>query len=305
MKKLFLTLTITLIFSNFLFSQAPFTTLVKEPRFVKKATNIDGSKKFEEVTTITSQAAVIEDIDQQGLNDGDEVKTKKNDVDFFKNNTLSFSILDEGENRLSVSSQVLHYKLYVANPNERNKWRLNRYNIPLLLISKLSSSYDSINASSSIDVLDYEAAPITLRIMPSFKKSFKTYNDVIYYGLYADLRGLNLFNSETNDYDIEMVGTAGIGLTYQGDGQAGTYNKNGEYAPGKYSISIILQGATGKKEVIGRLFDTEKDVIGSFQSYFLFKVTEGSKLNLKVGYQYFFERTIAGTRSNFSIAIGV
>lgn len=305
MKKLILTLLFTILICAFGFSQAPFTTLVKEPRFVKKATNIDGSEKFVSVEKLSDTTKVETNINKTDLKEGDEVETKKNDIDFFKNNTLALSILDKGENRLSVSSQVLHYKLYVANPNEKNKWRLNRFNIPLLLISKLSSTYDSINASSSIDVLDYEAAPITLRIMPSFKKSFKTYNDVIYYGFYADLRGLNLFNSETNDYDIEMVGTAGIGLTYQGDGQAGTYNKNGEYAPGKYSISVILQAATGKKDVIGRLFDTDNDVVASFQSYFLFKVAEDSKLNLKVGYQYFFDRTIAGTRSNFSIAIGI
>lgn len=305
MKNLILTFATTIIFFNFLNAQTPFTTLVKEPRFVKKTTNIDGIKKYESIETITDTDNVIENIDQSDIDDGEEIKTKKNDIDFFKNNTLSFSILDEGENRLSVSSQVLHYKLYVANPNEQNKWRINRYNIPLMLISKLSSSYDSINASSSIDVLDYEAAPITLRIMPSFKKSFVKYNDVIYYGFYADLRGLNLFNSETNDYDIEMIGSAGIGLTYQGDGQAGTYNINGEYEPGRYSISIILQGATGKKEVISRLFDTDKDFVGSLQSYFLFKVKENSKLNLKIGYQYFFDRTIAGTRSNFSVAIGI
>jgi hypothetical protein len=305
MKKSIFTLSLTLLFCNLLLAQAPFTTLVKEPRFVKKTTNIDGKEKFERIDAITNKANVIDNIDQANIADGEEVKTKKNDIDFFKNNTLSFSILDKGENRLSVSSQVLHYKLYVANPNEQNKWRINRYNIPLMLISKLSTTYDSINASSSIDVLDYEAAPITLRIMPSFKKSFITYNDVIYYGVYADLRGLNLFNADTNDYDIEVVGTGGIGLTYQGDGQAGTYNKNGEYSPGRYSVSVILQGATGKKEVIGRLFDTDKDFVGSFQSYFLFKVAENSKLNLKVGYQYFFDRTIAGTRSNFSIAIGI
>ncbi len=306
MKKILFNLLIILLFNNFLFAQAPFTTLVKEPRFVKKTTNIDGSQKFEAITTtITNTGAIVDDIEQRDITDGKEVRTKKNDIDFFQNNTLALSILDKGENRFSVSSQVLHYKLYIANPNEQNEWRLNRFNIPLMLISKLSSSYDSINASSSIDVLDYEAAPITLRIMPSFKKSFAKYNDVIYYGFYADLRGLNLFNSETNDYDIEIVGTTGIGLTYQGDGQAGTYNKNGEYSPGRYSVSAILQVATGKKDVIGRLFDTNKDFVGSFQSYFLFKVAENSKLNLKIGYQYFFDRTIAGTRSNFSIAIGI
>lgn len=288
------------MFISFCKAQAPFTTLVKEPRFLEKTQGIDGKDKFIQAN----------DTEVKGFVDNPNLipkinKSEKKDIDFFKNNSLSLSILDKGENRMSVSSQVLHYKLYVANPNEKNKYRINRFNIPLMLISKLSTSYDSINSSSSIDVLDYEAAPITLRIMPSFKKSFLTYNDVIYYGFYVDLRGLNLYSSETNDYDIKVVGVGGIGLTYQGDGQAGTYNENGEYSPGRYSISVILQAATAKKEVIGKLFDTDKDVIGSLQSYFLFKVAEKSHLNIKVGYQYFFERTIAGTRSNFSIALGI
>ena len=306
MKRLILTLTIVLLNFTFSNAQAPFTTMVKEARFVKKTTNIDGKEVFKKVDKVDASDKVEElDIEKSTLTDDQKVATKKNDIDFFKNNSLSLSILNKGENRMSVSAQVIHYKLYLANPNEKNKYRINRYNIPLMLISKLSTSYDSINATNSIDILDYEAAPITLRIMPSWKKTFETYNDVIYYGFYTDLRGINLFNSETSDYDIEMVGSAGIGITYQGDGSAGTYNKNGEYSPGRYSVSVILQAATAKEEVIGRLFDTDKDFVTSFQSYFLFKVAEKSHLNIKIGYQYFIDRTIAGTKSNFSIALGI
>jgi hypothetical protein len=306
MKKIIFTLIFILLNIAFLKAQAPFTTLVKEARFVEKVTNIDGKEVFKKVKKIDSTFVFnLLDIEKSALTENQKVETKKNDIDFFKNNSLSLTILNEGETRTSVSAQVIHYKLYVANPNEKNKYRINRYNIPLMLISKLSTSYDSINSSSSIDVLDYEAAPITLRIMPSWKKSFKTYSDVIYYGFYTDLRGLNLYNTQTNEYDMEFIGSAGIGITYQGDGSAGTYNKNGEYSPGRYSVSAILQGATGKKEVIGKLFDTDKDFVGSFQSYFIFKVAEKSHLNIKIGYQYFFDRTIAGTKSNFSIALGI
>jgi hypothetical protein len=148
----------------------------------------------------------------------------------------------------------------------------------MLLISKLSTQYDSINSASSWDVLDYEAAPLTVRIMPSFKKPFPGFNDVIYYGFYADVRGLNIQNSVTNSYDMEFIGSGGIGFTYQGDGDAGKYNENGEYKPGRYSLSVILQGATGKKEVLQKLFKTDNDVVTSLQAYFLFKVADDSKL---------------------------
>lgn len=303
--KYYIILTFFSLTSLKVFAQAPFTTLVKEPRFLEKKVNIDNKEKF---VAVTDTILIREKVDNEveGLEDSDQIrKSDKNDIDFFKNNGLTLNLIDKGENRLSVNSQVLHYKLYVANPNEKNKYRINRYNIPLMVITKLSTSYDSINATSSLDVLDYEAAPITLRIMPSFKKSFITYNDVFYYGFYADVRGLNLHNPENNTYDMDFIGSGGIGLTYQGDGQAGTYNSDGEYESGRYSISVILQGAFGKKETITRLFDTDKDYVTAIQSYFLFKVSENSPLNIKIGYQYFFQETIAGTKSNFSVTLGI
>jgi len=295
-----------IIFSSILsYGQAPFTTLVKEPRFLEKKQNLDNVEKLIALTDSTVIKAYLNNSNQSRLK-GKEIKeSKKNNIDFFKNNGLTLNLINKGENRLSVNSQVLHYKLYVANPNEKNKYRINRYNIPLMVITKLSSSYDSINASGSLDVLDYEAAPITIRLMPSFKKSFITYNDVFYYGFYADVRGLNLHNPTDNRYEMEFIDSGGIGLTYQGDGQAGTYNEEGEYAPGRYSISVILQGAIGNKDVLARLFETDKDYVTSIQFYFLFKVSDNSPLNIKIGYQYFFQNTIAGTKSNFSLTIGI
>lgn len=287
------------------YGQAPFTTLVKEPRFLEKKMNLDNTEKLVAITDSTVVKALLNK-DNPALLTGKNIEeSEKNNIDFFKNNGLTLNLIDKGENRLSVNSQVLHYKLYVANPNEKNKYRINRYNIPLMVITKLSSKYDSINASSSLDVLDYEAAPITIRLMPSFKKSFITYNDVFYYGFYVDVRGLNLHNPSENTYDMEFIGSGGFGLTYQGDGQAGTYNTNGEYAPGRYSISVIFQGAIGNKDVLSRLFETDKEYVTAIQSYFLFKVSDNSPLNIKIGYQYFFQNTIAGTKSNFSLTLGI
>lgn len=297
-----LTIFILIVFSLKSFGQAPFTTLVKEPRFLEVRQNLDNKERYIAVTDSNEIKKIVNQ--SKGLDEG-FVVTDKKDIDFFKNNGLTLNLIDKGLNRMSVSSQVLHYKLFVANPNEKNRYRINRYNIPLLVVTKLSSSYDSINATSAIDVLDYEAAPITLRIMPSFKKSFVTYNDVIYYGFYADIRGVNIYNPQNNSYNMDFIGAGGIGITYQGDGAAGTYNTNGEYKPGRYSISVILQGATGNREFISSLFNTDKNYVTSFQSYFIFKVSETSNLNIKVGYQRFFQETISGLKSNFSVTLGI
>jgi hypothetical protein len=267
-------------------AQTPFTTLSMEPIKVKTKNADVNSYTFNDTT------------------DTDEETTKK-PLDFFSNISLTTTLLNTG-NRMSISADVLHYKLYMANPTEEKiKDRKYRFNLPLLLISKLATKYDSISSSSSWDALDYEAAPFTLRIMPSFKLQSASYNDVIYYGFYADVRGLNIQNASASTYSTEFIGSGGIGFTYEGDGEAGTYNKNGEYKSGRYSLSFLLQGATGKKEVLQKLFKTENDYVTSIQTYFLFKVAEESSFNLKIGYQYLFTETLAGTKSNFSIALGI
>lgn len=304
MKQFIFLLVIFAFCNTSLYSQTPFTTLVKEPRFLKKS--LASGKMLGLNKNDKSKVDNYFATNDSTLN-GDSVieRSIKNDFDFFRNNSLSLNLLSTGENRASINSQVLYYKLYVANPNDSNTYRLNRYNIPLMLISKLSTNYDSLSASSAIDVLDYEAAPITVRIMPSFRKAFHTYNDVIYWGFYTDLRGINLSNPQAGSNDIEFVGTAGFGFTYQGDGSAGTYNTNGEYESGRYSISLIFQTATARKEVISRLFATDENYVTSLQGYLVFKVSEKSKLNFKCGFQHFFQKTLGGLKNNFSLSIAM
>lgn len=294
-----------IIFFNYqVFAQTPFTTLCKEPRFLKSSLSKDN---IHYLSAIESEAVIKKYLDESKTDT--TIKTsERNGVDFFKNNGLTLNLLNSGPNRLSGSSQVIYYKLYIANPNEKNYYRINRYNIPLMVISKLSSNYDSINASTSLDVLDYEASPISLRLMPSFKKEFETYSDLIYFGFYADIRGLNLYSPKENNYSMRFIGTGGIGFTFQGDGQAGAYNEQGEYESGRYSVSLILQGATADKELINSLFKTSKgnkDYVGALQGYLIFKAFENSAMNIKIGYQHFFQKTQSGNRSNFSITLGI
>jgi len=271
-----------------MFSQAPFTTLSVEPNQLKA---IDVYYKSFKAVTIDSTDAI-------------PAKESKS-VDFFKNNSLALSIINGSENRLSVNSQVIFYKVKIFTQIDSTLAN-HKYNIPLMLIAKLSTTYDSISAASAIDVLDYEAAPVTLRIMPSFKLSPNTvYKDRFLFGFYADARGINIYNEETKDYTMHLIGGGGLGFTFQGDGEAGIFNEEGEYEDGKWSLSAILQGATGKKEVIQSLFDTDKDFVTSFQSYFSFTVSEKSKFNLKIGYQHFFQKTMGGTSNNFSVAIAL
>ncbi|MEC4005622.1 hypothetical protein OX283_013210 [Flavobacterium sp. SUN052] len=304
-------LLILLVFLPILtFAQTPFTTISMEPINVQIEDGKTKTFKFNEKEFDSIKSSIkstgIETLNLDDVKNKDTyVQSEKKPLDFFNNSSLSNSLINTG-GRVSINAEVLHYKLYIANPSPKyEKDRKYRFNIPLLIISKLSTKYDSISSSSAWDAVDYEAAPVTLRIMPSFRKSFVKFNDVFYFGFYADLRGLNIQNTVTNKYDLEFIGASGLGFTFQGDGDAGKYNEKGEYKQGKYSISFMLQGATGKKEILQKLFKTNNEYVTSLQTYFMFKVSDDSNLNIKIGYQYLFKETLSGSKSNFSIALGL
>jgi len=303
-----------LITTTFSLAQIPFTTLAREPVTVKEIINADNTVGYTllDVENIRERAESDTETSFETLyakeTEDNTVTTNDNkeNADFFKNSSLALSIYNDNETRASISAQVIYYKINLFTPLDP-KSKNFRYNIPLMLISKLSTNYDSISASSAIDVLDYEASPITLRIMPSFKLSKnKTYSQITTFGFYADARSITINN---NNPDIEnvtsIIGSGGIGFTFQGDGQAGEYNQNSELENGNWSFSLMYQGAFGDKTFIQSLFDTKNNFVTSFQSYFLFKVDDKSKFNLKVGYQHFFQKSIAGNKNMFSIAIGI
>lgn len=321
MKKLLL---IFLITNSLVHSQEPFSTPFREPIALKVVENEDGFKEYEMVQAKDTIQKIIEE--KKDFDNDTGIVVIKPKLGFFRNNSLTANIIGD-ESRYSINSEVLFFKLFIASPSKRVFKRKNiyengrltgqqdqnayqarvpkyKYNLPLMLISKLSTKYDSISSSSAIDALDYEASPITLRVMPSFAIDFHNYNDKINLGFYADLRGLNVSNDNIDSTsDLEFVGSGGLGFTYKGDGEAGVYNEEGNYSEGKYSISAILQGVTGKRELIQGLFETNKDYVMAFQGYFIYNSISDSRFDIKVGYQYFFEKTAGGARSNFTIGI--
>ncbi len=304
MRKLIVIVALNLLFTNSgLMSQVPFTTLSKEPRYLK-VQQVGEELKYFSVDTITEKS-LKENIENSYAIPDNILKTDSKNFDFFKNNSISTTILNKDYNRASISSKVLHYKLYIANPQEKNKYRKNRYNLPLLIVARLSTSYDSISSSNAFDAIDYEASPVTVRLMPSFKKSFKYYKDKIFAGVYADLRGLNMYNKEDAKHSLELIGSYGIGLTYQGEGDASDYSAEGEYVPGRFSFSVMFQIAGGDKDIIQRLFETNNNYVTALQAFLYFKVARNSHLNFKLGYQYLFQKTITGIQSNVSLAIGI
>lgn len=289
--------------------QTPFTTLLKEPRIIA-VKKVDGKEIYRAVNDTLTTYQFFNKPDELAANllsadsvNVDSYRTSdKKEILFFKNNNFALNLANEGENRVSLNSEVVHYKLYVINPNEQNTYRYNKYNIPLLLISKISTSSDTISKSSAYDILDYNGSPLTLRIMPSWKFQFKNLNDLIYLGLYSDLRGIQ---TDSNKLNLEYLWSSGFGFTYQGDSEGAKVTENGDYIQGKYSISIMYQYATGNDKIIQSLFNTTEKSVSALQGFFIIKLGNDNPLNLRVGYQYYFSEILNGSKSNLSIALGI
>lgn len=282
------------------YAQTPFTTLVKEPRLLKKQTSTSGRLYY---TAVYDTLTIKNYLDKHHIMNREQYSiSEKNELQFFKNNNLSLNLANEGENRVSLNSEIIHYKLYVANPNDNNTYRYNKYNIPLLVVSKISTSNDTISKSSAYDILDYNGSPLTLRIMPSIKSNFSSINDVIYLGLYSDLRGIQ---TSSDKIKLSYIWSNGIGLTYQGDSEGAKVSESGDYVQGRYSLSLMYQLASGNNKLIKSLFDTDKGHVSAIQGIFIIKLGNDNPLNLRVGYQYFFSPLLNGSKSNFSVALGI
>lgn len=297
MKKVFLLLAV-LLYSCFCTAQTPFTTLVKDPRLLK--VREENGKFFYKAVY---DKKVLDSFFDSTLKDKETyTTTQKTELMFFKNNSLALNLANKGENRMSINSEVIHYKLFIANPNNNNRYRYNKVNIPLLLISKISTSSDTIAKSSAYDILDYNGSPLTVRIMPSWKKDFVNFNDVIYYGFYLDLRGIQTTPDKLN---LDYIWSSGLGFTYQGDSEGAKVSENGDYLQGKYSFSVIYQVATGNDTVIKSLFDTSGKFVSALQGFFIIKLGNDNPLNLRIGYQYYMKEILNGSKSNLSIALGI
>lgn len=76
-----------LISSCCAFGQAPFTTLVKEPRFLERTLDINRTERFYAVIDTNEIKSIVNNTKKSV--DVKKIETKKNDIDFFKSNGLT------------------------------------------------------------------------------------------------------------------------------------------------------------------------------------------------------------------------
>jgi hypothetical protein len=273
---------------NTLFAQVPFTTTVTEK--YSYYIEADPSKEY--------GTAFLRNSELKTQRTANEVEIRLDSVGalFFRNNSLGGDIIS-GSSIVRMSSNVLYYKLYFYGSKTKDK----RYFFPLLIVSRLASKYDSANVTSAIDALDYEGSPISIRLMPSWKKKVGDENQ-IFYGLIADYRGLNIVKSPGN-YKYEQGFYCAGGFTYGGNG-SGQELGSGEVTPGVWTFSALVEFFTSSSSVISEMYDTKENYVLSAQGIFNFFAGKDSGFNIKAGAQYFFSDPLNAQKFSLKLAIG-
>lgn len=302
MKKIFTCLVVLFSIVTISNGQAPFTTTLLEGRVLRIVEGETGRYETEKDTHKIAEFLAKPELER--LNDTVYIKSGDKEVDFFNNSGIALNLFNQGESRASVHTTVLHYRLNIFDPIDKSTAKY-KAKLPVMIITKLSSSYDSISSTSAMDILDYEGSPITLRVMPSFALPLERMKNALFVGAYADARLVNMYNGANNSYASDVIGSFGAGLTYQGLSRAGKLDENAEYHPNKFSLSVMFQLATGDKAYMQKLFNIDNATVMGIQSYLSVKLFDNESLHMKIGYQYFFQETISGTKSNFSIALGI
>ncbi len=174
--------------------------------------------------------------------------------------------------------------------------------MPLILMSKFTLNYDSLNYASLNDATSFAGSPITFRIMPSH--TFKVgLENTFTIGLVGDLRGIILNDSTNSNTDFEFGAYYSFGVKYSGKGDV--RDETGQSFIGKWSLSGLLYGFSGSKTSNNELYGGQTGLRG-LELIFKFKVldTKLTRFNLFANTQYQFDHLTDQSPWIFKFGIG-
>lgn len=295
MKKEILLLATFLLIVQFVQAQVPFTSLFKEKEYKKKYIPKDNSGLYS-INYLKENEVVMKSSIAGSESNYKPLTELKDPALFFNHNYITGDLV--GDNLTAkVSSNILYYRLTIYEPEKKDY----RYTLPLFIVSKISSEYDSANTNTVGDVLDYDGSPITIRFMPSWEKTIGKSNK-LYYGLIFDYRGINIVDDELNNqYEHGFYTSAGF--TYSGKGSV-TQLGTAESKPGVWNFSLMLQAYMSRSEVIKELYDTTEDYALGIQGLFNFIVSEKNPMNLRFGFNYYFTDPMNVEKFGLKLSVG-
>lgn len=203
----------------------------------------------------------------------------------------------------NISINLVQYRLglysYQSGKNKqfKNAPKLNygigdtiRVYLPLLLISKFNTSYDTSNLASVCDMTSFVGSPLTFRFMPSY--SFRIgLENTLTIGHTSDLRTIVYNDSASAGLKTDFGYYGTFGIKYAGKGEVRDDNTGTTYA-GNWSFSTLLYAFFTNKNIQNQLFEDQDKMISGVEAIFKFTVAETkiTKFNLFASFQYQFNK---------------
>jgi hypothetical protein len=280
------------IFSSTVHAQEPFDVpCIDYPKF----TTIDFTNNFIEVESNTNNSI-------------------SNNIKPFSQQNLGLSATG-GTLIPNINVSIIQYRLglfsYLAKNDTRyrnsNDFKFRegdtiRFYLPLLLISKFNTNYDTANLATITDMTSFIGSPLTLRLMPSYTIRVGLENTFTI-GHTSDLRTILYQDSISQSLKAGFGYYGTIGLKYAGRGEV--RDETGTSYEGNWSISALLYTFITNQEVQDQLFDKQMNSASGIETIFKFKVAETkvTRFNIYASAQYQFNKP--GNDNPFIFKIGI
>jgi hypothetical protein len=289
---LIITILFACIFTMTMHAQEPFDVpCIDYPKF----TTIDFTNNFIEVESNTNNSI-------------------SNNIRSFSQQSLGLSATG-GTLIPSINVNIIQYRLglfsYLAKSDKiyKNsndiKFREGdtiRFYLPLLLISKFNTNYDTANLATITDMTSFIGSPLTMRFMPSYTCRVGLENTFTI-GHSSDFRTILYQDSLSQKLKTGFGYYGTIGLKYAGRGEV--RDETGTSYEGNWSISALLYTFITSQEVQKQLFENQNKAASGIETIFKFKVAETkvTRFNIYASAQYQFNEN--GTENPFIFKIGI
>lgn len=325
------------------YAQEPFSSIMIRKTKIKNQDFVDGteygSANFKKKPDVKKSGIKFKDLPNKENPDSsdsnDKPTTEDQQVDLEKedkptnlNDSTLIDIFSSSSSGIDLGADIavprvkigfVYYKLGIYTSKEKTKEKTDSdgnkgikvipsktFFLPLFFFSRITTDYDTLTSAPSIDGIDFDGAPITLRLMPSFNVKIGQENS-LYTGLIMDYRGLNVVDENGSRFEHGMY--LATGFRYTGQGMAYTSMADDEIK-GKWSLSVIGSTFISKCETIDYLFDVDENQanVTSVQVFLSFKVLDkkNAHVNLNASFQRSFN-DFAGNNTGdiFKISIGM
>ncbi|MEP7198011.1 MAG: hypothetical protein ABI851_15945 [Saprospiraceae bacterium] len=163
-----------------------------------------------------------------------------------------------------------------------------RIYLPLIIISKFNTNYDSTNIATVSDMTGFNGSPLTMRLMPSYTVPIGLENSITF-GQTSDLRTIIYKDKISGKMKPDFGYYGSIGIKFAGRGEV--RDEFGTSYEGNWSFSALLYAFIIDSRIQNQISQFNENIPMGLESIFKFKLVETkiTKFNLYGSAQYQFE----------------